>query len=132
MFDSENDEKNGISIENPLLSPNENASDIQINSLLSDNQKDELKLIPQSYSDVLSDVPGTTSVIEHDVMVKSEVPVTKKYICYHMHYVKKVKMEIDDMLEAGIAEKSRSTYASSIVIVPKMMVQFVYVLIIDN
>ena len=119
VFDSENDEKIGKSIENPLLSPNENVSDVQINNLLSDNQKDELKLILQSYSDVLSDVPGKTSVIEHDVMMKTEIPITKK--AYMLPYAlrEKVSKEIDDILEAGIAEKSTSPYASPIAIVPK-------------
>ena len=88
---------------------------------MSDNQKDELKLILQSYSDVLSDVPGKTrlSVIEHDVMMKTEIPITKK--AYMLPYAlrEKVSKEIDDILEAGIAEKSTSPYASPIAIVPK-------------
>ena len=96
-----------------------NINNIQVNNLLSDNKKDELKLVLQSSSDVLSDVPGKTSVIEHDVMVKTESPVTK--IAYMLPYAlrEKVRKEIDDMLEVGIAEKSTSPYASPIVIVPK-------------
>ncbi|MCG7879549.1 MAG: hypothetical protein JAY78_24875, partial [Candidatus Thiodiazotropha taylori] len=119
VLDSEDEEKVGISIENPLLSPHENIHDIKLDDHLSENQVNELRHILSSYADVLSDVPEKTSLIEHDVIVKSDVPVTKK--AYMLPYAlrEKVKLEVDNMLEAGIAEKSNSPYASPIVVVPK-------------
>ena len=113
------DGMNIVSIENPLLTPNESISDIKINDRLGKNQKDDLETLFQSYSDVLTDVPGKTHFIEHDVVLKSEIPVAKKAYLLPYALRGKVKQEIDNMLEAGIAEKSSSPYASPIVIVPK-------------
>ena len=67
-----------INIENPLLSPHETINDINLDSQLDDNQKTELNEILRSYSDVLTDVPGRTTAIEHDIILKTEVPIRKK------------------------------------------------------
>ena len=119
VLDSDDGLKKQVSIENPLLSPNESICDLKINDRLSDSQKGDLKSVFQSYSDVLTDVPGKTSKIEHDDVLKSEKPVAKK--AYMLPYAlrEKVKQEIDNMTEASITEKSISPYASPIVIVPK-------------
>ena len=52
------DDMNIVSIENPLLTPNESISDTKINDRLGKNQKEDLETLFQSYSDVLTDVPG--------------------------------------------------------------------------
>lgn len=119
VLDSDDGMKKQVNIESPLLSPNESICDIKINVRLSNSQKGGLKSIFQSYSDVLTDVPGKTSKIEHDDVLKSEKPVAKK--AYMLPYAlrEKVKQEIDNMIKAGTAEKSISPYASPIVIVPK-------------
>ena len=67
-----------INIENPLLSPHETINDINLDSQLDDNQKTELNEILRSYSDVLTDVPGRATAIEHDIILKTDVPVRKK------------------------------------------------------
>ena len=119
VLESEDEGKAGVCIENPLLSPHETIGDIKLDNNLNENQTNELKDILSSYSDVLTDVPGKTDLIEHDVIVKSDIPVTRK--AYMLPYAlrEKVRLEIDNMLEAGIAEKSNSPYASPIVVVPK-------------
>ena len=115
----DDDINNVVSIENPLLTPTESISDIKINDQLDKNQINELQTIFQSFSDVLTDVPGKTNLIDHDVVLKSEIPVAKKAYMLPYSLREKVKQEIDNMVEAGIAEKSSSPYASPIVIVPK-------------
>ena len=119
VLEFEDEEKVKVNIENPLLSPHETINDIKLDSQLDITQKTELNEILRSYSDVLTDVPGRTTMIEHDVILKTEVPVTKK--AYMLPYAlrEKVKAEIDCMLEACLAEKCNSPYESPIVVVPK-------------
>ena len=119
VLECEDEEKPAVSIENPLLDPHETVSDVKVDDQLDENQRADLNEVLHAYADVLTDVPGKTSAIEHTVILKTEVPVTKKayMLPYALH--DKVKSEIDCMLEAGIAEKSNSPYASPIVVVPK-------------
>ena len=112
-------EEEVIYIDNPLLTPNEGNEHVQTNPELSNDKVKDLEKVLFMYVDVLTDVPGKTNIIEHDVKVTSNIPVRKK--AYSLPYTlrDKVKNEINDMVEAGIAEKSCSPYASPIVVVPK-------------
>ena len=73
----------------------------------------------EQFEDVLTDVPGKACLIQYDVKLLTDIPVCKK--AYNLHYALRdtVKKEIHDMTEAGIAEKSNSSYASPIMVVPK-------------
>ena len=106
-------------IENPLLTPHEGLKDVKLNSELDKNQMEDLKSILGQFEDVLTDIPGRTLVLEHDVKLVTDIPVKKK--AYNLPYAlrDKVRKEIQDMIAAGIAEKSSSPYASPIVVVPK-------------
>ena len=90
----EDEEKIEINTENPLLSPHENISYVKINSQIDANQKSDLNEILHAYTDVLTDVPGRTSAIKHDVILKTEVPVAKNRTCFHMLSVKKLRQKL--------------------------------------
>ena len=106
-------------IENPLLVPHESVNDIRMDSLLTEEQKQQLNDLCKEFDDVLTDVPGRTSVIEHKVVLNSETPVYKRP--YTMPYAvrEKVEQEVKNMLNAGIVEKSKSAYGAPIVVVQK-------------
>ena len=106
-------------IENPLLVPHESVNDIRMDSLLTEEQKKQLNDLCKEFDDVLTDVPGRTSVIEHKVVLNSETPVYKRP--YTMPYAvrEKVEQEVKNMLNAGIVEKSKSAYGAPIVVVQK-------------
>ncbi|MEW8544650.1 MAG: reverse transcriptase domain-containing protein, partial [Candidatus Thiodiazotropha sp.] len=116
---SDNEELETENIENPLLVAQEGIDNVVINNELNEGQKAELKDTLESFKDVLSDVPGMTNFLKHDVKLNSDIPVSKKAYILPYALRDKVKKEIQDMIEAGIAEKSASPYASPIVIVPK-------------
>ena len=87
VLDCEPDDKIETGIENYLIFPNETVNnDIKLDKQL-DNQKEELKDILASYSDVVTDIPGRTNKIEHEVILMTEIPVTKKphKFSYAMH-----------------------------------------------
>ena len=114
-------EEEVIYIDNPLLTPNKGIEHVQTNPELSNDKVRDIEKVFFRYADVLTDVPGKTNNIEYDVKVTFNIPVRKK--AYRLPYTlrDKVKSEINDMVEAGIAEKSCSlhVYASPIVVVPK-------------
>ena len=116
--DSDNDEDIEIT-ENPLLITHEGLKDVKVNSELDHNHREGLRSILRQFEDVLTDVPGRTSVLEHDVKLITDIPVKKK--AYNLPYAltDKVRKEIQDMVKAGLAERSSSPYASPIVVVPK-------------
>ena len=106
-------------IENPLPVPHESVDDIRMDSLLTEGQKQQLNDLCKEFDDVLTDVPGRTSVIEHKVVLNSETPVYKRP--YTMPYAvrEKVEQEVKNMLNAVIVEKSKSAYGAPIVVVQK-------------
>ena len=106
-------------IENPLLVPHESVNDIRMDSLLTEEQKQQLNDLCKEFENVLTDVPGRTSVIEHKVVLNSETLVYKRP--YTMPYAvrEKVEQEVKNMLNAGIVEKSKSAYGAPIVVVQK-------------
>ena len=115
----ENEDVETDNIVNPLLIAHEGIDNVEINEALEAGQKSELKALLETFDDVLTDVPGKTNLLQHDVKLISDVPVSKKAYILPYAMRDKVKKEIENMVEAGIAEKSTSPYASPIVIVPK-------------
>lgn len=71
------------------------------------------------FSDVFSDIPNITDVVQHSVKLKSDEPVQKKP--YPVPYALRERMqkEIDNIFEVGIFEPSTSPYASPVVLVRK-------------
>ena len=73
----------------------------------------------KTYKDVLTDIPGKTILIQHAVVLKSDTPIYKKPYIMPYSLRQKVQEEVQNMLQAGIIEKSNSAYAAPIVIVQK-------------
>ena len=65
-------------MENPLLVPKESVSDIKMDSIHSDEQKQQSLEIGKEYEDVLTDIHGRTSLIEHSFVLNSETPIYKR------------------------------------------------------
>ena len=106
-------------IENPLLVPHETVSDVNINKSLSEKQMHDMQRVCKEFEDVLTDIPGRTTLIEHSLVLKSEKPVYKRP--YAMPYAlrKQVEDEVKNMLSAKLIEKSNSAYGAPIVVVQK-------------
>ena len=73
-----------LTLKNYLICPHETVNDIILDKQLDNSQTEELKDILVSYSDVLTDVPVITNKIEHEVILSTEIPVTKKPYMFHM------------------------------------------------
>ena len=108
-----------INLQFPVLSAKESVSDIQVDSDLNDEQTKEVQNLLEEYPDVFTEIPGTTDIVEHEIVVTSEKPIRSKPYPVPFSLKKDISKEIDNMLKMGIIEPSNSPYASPIVLVKK-------------
>ncbi|XP_066939693.1 uncharacterized protein [Macrobrachium rosenbergii] len=88
-------------------------------SHLSNGEQRSLKKLVFNYKELFSDVPGRTSVLEHDVDVGNATPV--KQSPYRLNPFKNevVAKEVDYMLKHDLIEPSQSPWSSPVVLVKK-------------
>ena len=79
----------------------ESVNDVMINSDLSSEQQDEVRLLLREYKDIFSDVPKVTNLIEHKVELTEREPVRCKVYPTPYKMQEIVDKEIDDLLEIG-------------------------------
>lgn len=88
---------------------------------LTNQQKQDIKVVLSKFSKVASDSPGFCSIMLHDVVLKDPLmnPIKQPY--YRLSPQKKQIMdkEIDYLLEKNLIEPSFSPWASPSILVPK-------------
>ena len=84
----------------------------------SSNKVDVDKLIG-SFSDVFSETPGCTSILEHDIVLNTTDRVKAKMYPIPIHLQPYFKEEVDKLLEQGIIQLSSSPHCSPVVMVRK-------------
>lgn len=112
-------EEDNEEIGNPLMEPRDTYGDVRIAETLSIKQRTELEECLKEHSDVLTNVPGRTSVLKHSVITTSDMPVRQTPYQIPHALRDEVKKELMAMVEAVIAESSVSPYASPVVIITK-------------
>ena len=78
-----------------------------------------MEALLNEYSEVLSNQPGRTSVVEHVFNTADSKPVRQQAYCLPHAYRNKVRDELDRMLSHDIIEPSSSDYAAPIVLFQK-------------
>ena len=86
---------------------------------LTAEQKGDLQKLLDEFVDTMSDIPGKTDLIEHDINAGSARPVRQPPYRLPQAYRAAVKEEIEEMLHSGIIEPSSSEWSSPIVLVNK-------------
>ena len=76
-------------IENPLLLTQEGLDNVVINKAFREKQTNVIKTLLEIFEDVLTEVAGKTSILEHDVKLTSDIPVCRK--AYIISYAKREK-----------------------------------------
>lgn len=97
----------------------ENYTHVKINAELSVEQSNEIRKMLEEFTETLSDLPGSTTCIEHDIRLTSQVPVNVKPYATPLHAKEEIMKELQLMLDMGIVQHSQSPYASPIVVVKK-------------
>ena len=86
---------------------------------LSKSQNEDLKEILISYDDVLSNKPGHTNTVVHDIKLITTSPTRSKVYPVPVHLREHFEREVDNLLELGIIQPSNSAYCSPVVLVKK-------------
>lgn len=93
--------------------------DVKIEESLTETQREEVRGLLREFSDILTDLPGKTSLIEHDIKMQDTEVIRQRPYRIPQTKIDIVKKEIDQLLELGIIVESHSSFASPIVLVPK-------------
>ncbi|XP_055874549.1 uncharacterized protein LOC129924313 [Biomphalaria glabrata] len=130
LQESDSNDTQDLILPNPIPTQTESWKDIKLNNL-SCQRKQEVSEILKNYSAIFTDVPGKTSVIEHEINLTSDKPTKQRPYPVPIHYRDFLQKEINQLLQQGIIEHSNSPYAAPIVLVkrhnattPRMCVDF--------
>ena len=104
-------------LELPDFQGRETFADVKINPDLSEIQIEEVRNLLKDFTDVLTDVPGETNLIEHEIKLTSDQPIRTKQYQLPFSMTETIKGETKKMLDMGIIEKSSSPYMSPVVLV---------------
>ena len=66
---------------NPLLVQTESIDDVIISESLEIEKANEIKGLIKEHADVITNVPGSTDLVSHDIKLKDRQPVLKKPYC---------------------------------------------------
>ena len=88
-------------------------------SHLTQEQRDSLKGVINNYPEICQDVPGRTSLLEHDVDIGDAKPVRQPPYRVDSNKLKIINKEVDYMLKCGLIVPSKSPWSSPVVLVRK-------------
>ncbi|CAC5398266.1 unnamed protein product [Mytilus coruscus] len=106
-------------IETPPAVDNETLRDVHINEALNANEIVKVQCLLDQFSYVLTDIPGRTNVLQHDIKLTSDDPVRFKPYPIPNAMLETVNKEVDKMIDIDITERSDSPHSSPFVIVKK-------------
>ena len=103
---------------------NQTYLDVNICEGLSLEQKDCLRHLVSEFQDLFTDLPGTTSLVEHKIDMVIEHQTKQKPYKTSIHLLPVIKNELDNALALGIIKKCipgspHSLYGCPIVMVRK-------------
>ena len=108
-----------VSVQSPAYTSKESLSDVQICNDLSTEKKAEIQELLNEFSDVFSDVSGTTNIVEHEIKLTSSQSVRSKQYPVPYSLKEDIKEEIENMIKLDIIEPCNSPYASPVVMLKK-------------
>lgn len=111
------DDGNETLVDSPREVRKEGPIDVTVSAELTDDQCNDVHFLLDEFSDVLSDLPGLTTLGVHQIKLTSDKHIRSKP--YPLHFTSRdtVCEEVRKILEAGVVEPSDSPYSSPIVIV---------------
>lgn len=103
----------------PPVTQTETAKDVKFADRLTPDQLETAKSLCVSFSDVLTDIPGKTNLVEHKIVVTSSEPVRVKPYPIPFSTEKTITEEVQKMLQLNVIEPSSSPYSAPVVIARK-------------
>lgn len=103
----------------PNLHQTEGIGDVRVNPALPSDQQGDVQKLLLGFKDVLTDIPGRTSLIKHDIkLIQDEVVRSKGYPIPHA-LRPAVMEELKSMKKMGVIRPSTSPFSTPMVIVRK-------------
>ena len=103
----------------PSVTRTQTVEDIHVSSDLTEEQQSDVNKILSTFSEVFTDVPKQTQVIECDLHLTTDDPIRSKPYPVPQAVRDTMKKEINDLLSLGTIQRSTSSYASPVVMVRK-------------
>ena len=94
-------------------------SKVTFNLDLSESCRQDLQKIVDDYSDVFSDVPGCTHLLQHEIRAKTAESFRKKLYPIPVHLKEEFDKEVKSLLDFNIIEPSDSPYPSPPIMIKK-------------
>ena len=102
-----------------LSSTNESWTNANINAELTPEQHTQIADLMQECSDIFSNKPGATNLVEHEIILNSDTPIrVRQYPIPHAR-VEAFENEVKKMIEQDIIEPSQSPFRSPMLLVKK-------------
>ncbi|XP_072180509.1 uncharacterized protein [Diadema setosum] len=103
-----------MSIELPVFEGKETCEDVSISSDLSKAQEEQVKSLLTNFQDVLTDVPGRTTLGEHSIKLTSSDPIRQRP--YPVPHTMKsvIEEETQKMVKMGVVEPLRTANQGSL------------------
>ncbi|KAF8770046.1 Retrovirus-related Pol polyprotein like [Argiope bruennichi] len=92
-------------------------SDIQLNSKLSQLQREEFKELLCKYSNIFSNNPECTDLVENDIELESNRPIVAKPYRMSARQVDVLKAEVNKMIEIKIVDPGEYDFTSPLILV---------------
>ncbi|XP_065939198.1 uncharacterized protein [Magallana gigas] len=118
-FSDLDDDEQQDSILMPPVTQTETAKDIKFADRLTPDQLETAKSLCDSFSDVFTDIPGMTNLVEHKIVVTSSEPVRVKPYPIPFSTEKTITEEVQKMLQLNVIEPSSSPYSAPVIIARK-------------
>ena len=80
--------------------------------VLTDFRQKELDAVLQKWGDVLSDIPGKTDILKHDIRTSDSLPVRSIPYQIPSKWRSQVKEELEKMQKQGILRSSTSAWSA--------------------
>lgn len=113
------DSDSTVDFDCPSSGSKESVKDVRVSEDLSSVQDQEIRDLLHEFEDVMTDKPGRTNLIEHDIKLTTTEPFRVKGYPIPFHSQKVVDDEIQKMLDLDVIETSDGPFASPIVIIKK-------------
>ena len=95
--DGEGDEMQETFLQSPVLKAAESVNDVKVDPDLTSEMKNQISQLLQDYDDVLTDLPGRTTIGEHDIKLTTDEPIRSKPYPIPFALKETVKEEIISM-----------------------------------
>ena len=97
----------------------ESIEDVETGPNLTDEQRNEFMDLAKQFTDLFTEAPGATDLVQHHIKLVSDEPVRSRPYPVPYSIRESLRRDIADMIKMGVIRGSSSPYASHVVVVKK-------------